>query len=308
MVGVSLSYVIQLVGTALWTVMAATSVENYMTSVERVISYSQIEPEPGYAMQTRPPKDWPTEGRLELNDVSLTYYPGGPQVLKGISCEINTREKIGIVGRTGAGKSSLLAALFRMPEPDGRIDIDNVCVNDLNVQDYRSRIAVIPQNPFLITTSLRANLDPFERHDDEAVWKALEQVQMKTHIQQAPAQLNYHVTEKGSNFSVGERQLLCLARAVLQDSRIIVIDEATANVDLRTDQLVQETIRNQLSDYTVLTIAHRLDTIIDYDKIMVFENGRIIEFDQPQALLAKEGGYFAQLYQSHILDQNSRNV
>ena len=229
-------------------------------------------------------------------------------MLKGISCDIKAREKIGIVGRTGAGKFSLLAALFRMPEPDGRIDIDNVCVNDLNVQHYRSRIAVIPQNPFLITTSLRANLDPFERHDDEVVWKALEQVQMKTHIQQAPAQLNYHVTEKGSNFSVGERQLLCLARAVLQDSRIIVIDEATANVDLRTDQLVQETIRNQLSDYTVLTIAHRLDTIIDYNKIMVFENGRIIVFDQPQALLAKEGGYFAQLYQSHILDQNSRNV
>ena len=292
----------QLVGTALWTVMAATGVENFMTSVERVVSYSQIQPEPGYDMEARPPENWPTEGRLELSDVRLTYYKGGPEVLRGVSFEVNAREKIGIVGRTGAGKSSLLAALFRMPEPDGGIYIDNVYINNLNVVDYRCRISVIPQNPFLITTNLRANLDPHHKHDDETVWRALEQVQMKEQIQQVPAQLSYHVTEKGSNFSVGERQLLCLARAILQDSKVIVIDEATANVDLRTDQLVQETIRNQLSDRTILTIAHRVDTIIDYDKIMVFDNGNIIEFDQPQALLTK-GGYFAQLYQSHVSDQ-----
>ena len=283
-----------------------SDVENYMTSVERVITYTQIEQEPGYDNYQQPPKNWPQHGQVRINNLGLVYYQGGPKTLKDITFNIDSQEKIGIVGRTGAGKSSLVAALSRMPQPTGDVIIDDVNIGDINIQSSRRAMAVITQNPVLFTTSLRMNLDPFEEHQDKELWDALEEASLKTMVEKLPRQLNEEVKECGRNFSVGERQLLCLARALLKKNRIIIMDEATANVDHKTDQLIQRTVRTKFKHCTVITIAHRLNTIIDYDRVLVLENGRVVEFDKPAKLLQNAGGQFSRLYNSydHDADEN----
>ena len=283
-----------------------SDVENYMTSVERVITYTQIEQEPGYDNHQQPPKNWPQHGQVRINNLGLVYYHGGPKTLKDITFNIDSQEKIGIVGRTGAGKSSLVAALSRMPQPTGDVIIDDVNIGDINIQSSRRAMAVITQNPVLFTTSLRMNLDPFEEHQDKELWDALEEASLKTMVEKLPGKLNEEVKECGRNFSVGERQLLCLARALLKKNRIIIMDEATANVDHKTDQLIQRTVRTKFKHCTVITIAHRLNTIIDYDRVLVLENGRVVEFDKPAKLLQNAGGQFSRLYNSydHDADEN----
>ena len=283
-----------------------SDVENYMTSVERVITYTQIEQEPGYDNYQQPPKNWPQHGQVRINNLGLVYYQGGPKTLKDITFNIDSQEKIGIVGRTGAGKSSLVAALSRMPQPTGDVVIDDVNIGDINIQSSRRAMAVITQNPVLFTTSLRMNLDPFEEHQDKELWDALEEASLKTMVEKLPRQLSEEVKECGRNFSVGERQLLCLARALLKKNRIIIMDEATANVDHKTDQLIQRTVRTKFKHCTVITIAHRLNTIIDYDRVLVLENGRVVEFDKPAKLLQNTGGQFSRLYNSydHDADEN----
>lgn len=266
-----------------------------MTSVERVMTYTQIEPELGYDNDSYPPSDWPKSGQLELQDVSLAYYPGAPMVLNDVTFTVNAQEKIGIAGRTGAGKSSIVSALFRMPEPQGRILIDGCDIAALNLQCSRRSMAVISQDPVLFTGTLRFNLDPFEQFSDKEVWEAIDGASLKSTIQSMPDQLHQRLKEQGVNLSAGERQLLCLARALLQKSKIIVMDEATANVDYKTDSLIQNTIRTKFRECTVITIAHRLNTIMDYDRILVLENGRVIEFDTPQTLMDNEHGILKQL-------------
>ena len=273
--------------------------ENMMTSVERVITYTQLDSEPGYMTQTEPPENWPNESGVRFENLSLVYYSGGPQVLKNLSFSIEAEEKIGIVGRTGAGKSSLVAALLRMPEPAGLISLDGLDVQQFNLPSYRSRISVIPQDPILFSGMLRANLDPTGRFKDSEVWNALEAVHMRALVSELEGQLYYRLTEGGSNFSAGQRQLLCLARALLQGNRMIVLDEATANVDLATDALIQDTIRTEFKHCTVLTIAHRVSTILDYDRVMVLERGSIVECDKPDILLKVKGGKFAELCRYH---------
>ena len=280
-----------------------------MTSVERVITYTQIEPEPGHNNYQQPPQNWPQHGQVTLNDLGLVYYQGGPKILKDVSFTINSQEKIGIVGRTGAGKSSLVAALFRMPQPIGDVIIDDVNIDNINIQSSRRAMAVITQNPVLFTGSLRMNLDPFDEYGDKELWEALEQASLKAMVNTLPRQLSEEVKECGANFSVGERQLLCLARALLKKNKIIVLDEATANVDYKTDQLIQETIRTKFKHCTVITIAHRLNTIMDYDRMLVLENGRVVEYDKPGVLLQNEGGQFSRLYECYAdnVDENVRN-
>jgi ABC-type multidrug transport system fused ATPase/permease subunit len=264
------------------------------------MTYTQLEEEPGYAIENHAPEDWPQAGGMELQDVSLEYYPGAATVLNNVSFIVNPREKIGIAGRTGAGKSSIVSALFRMPDPLGSILIDKINIKSLNIQDSRRAMAVIAQDPVLFTGPLRFNLDPFDHHSDEEIWEALDGASLRSTIENLPEKLDQKLMECGVNLSAGERQLLCLARALLQKSKIIVMDEATANVDYKTDSLIQETIRTKLKECTVITIAHRLNTIMDYDKILVLENGRLVEFDTPQNLLAKANGVLRQLYQSHM--------
>jgi len=217
-------------------------------------------------------------------------------VLKGINCKILPREKIGIVGRTGAGKSSLMLALFRLVEPaSGTITVDGIDISQIGLDDLRSRLAIIPQDPTLFTGTIRTNLDPFNQYNDEELWEVLKATSLYEQIKKMDHGLESVISESGENLSVGTRQLMCLARAILRKSKILVMDEATANVDFETDTLIQQTIRKEFEETTVLTIAHRINTILDYDRVMVLSAGSIEEFDSPTALLSNPNSIFSSL-------------
>ena len=215
-----------------------------------------------------------------------------------MSCIIEAGEKIGLVGRTGAGKSSLVASLFRMPDHDGKIYLGDVCLSELNLQEARSALTAIPQDPLFFTGTLRSNLDPFSEYGDQEIWDALDKVQMKELLENTPDKLDCHVTERGNNFSVGERQLLCLARAMLQKKKVLVFDEATANVDYDTERLIHDTLNDHLKDCTVLTIAHRMTNVMQYDKVLVLDKGRLVEFNKPGVLIKRKDSIFARLVSS----------
>ncbi|XP_077580290.1 ATP-binding cassette sub-family C member 4-like isoform X1 [Stigmatopora nigra] len=296
-VGLVLTYAVTLVGNFQWTVRQSAELENMMTSVERVVEYTELKSEGPWVTQKRPPPDWPSRGQMTFENVQLSYSANGPVILKDIDVSFCSNEKVGIVGRTGSGKSSMVAALFRLVEPRGKIYIDGVLTSELGLHDLRQKMSIIPQDPVLFTDTVRKNLDPFQQHTDAELWKALDQVQLKYMVEDLPTKLETILAESGSNFSVGQRQLMCLARAILRKNRILIIDEATANVDPRTDELIQVTIRREFRDCTVLTIAHRLNTIIDSDRILVLDEGRIQEFDRPVDLLQNKDGALYRLVQ-----------
>uniref|UniRef100_A0A1X7UA79 Uncharacterized protein n=1 Tax=Amphimedon queenslandica TaxID=400682 RepID=A0A1X7UA79_AMPQE len=312
LVGLALTYSISLNGAFQGCIRSGTEVESFMVSAERVMAYGQLETES--SLETDPSvslsSEWPTKGHIELKDVSYCHSNEGPLVLKGITCDIKPSEKIGIVGRTGAGKSSLIGALFRLAEPTGSIKIDGVELSQLGLHDVRSNISIIPQDPVLFGASVRYNLDPFQEYDDDRIWKSLEQVQLKNVVDGLEGKLESDVSEGGANFSVGQRQLFCLARALLQNNTIIILDEATANVDLETDAIIQQVIRKQFSGSTVLTIAHRLDTVMDSNRIMVLRSGQLVEFDVPHLLLSDSSSYLSKLVQQTgaISDTKLRNI
>lgn len=218
--------------------------------------------------------------------MSLRYDPKGQPTLKNLRLEIQSGFKVGVVGRTGAGKSSLIAALFRLTHIDGIIEIDDINTETISLESLRAKISIIPQDPVLFSESVRYNLDPFGSYTDDAMWRALEEVELKSMIES----LDYRVTEGGANFSVGQRQLICLARAILRNNKVLVLDEATANVDPQTDALIQKTIRDKFRDYTVITVAHRLHTVMDSDRILVMEAGSAKEYDIPYKLLQMNDG------------------
>ncbi|XP_033954587.1 ATP-binding cassette sub-family C member 4-like isoform X2 [Pseudochaenichthys georgianus] len=296
-VGLVLTYAMTLVGNFQWMVRQSAEVENMMTSVERVVEYTELESEAPWETKKRPLPDWPNKGLVTFDRVSFSYSPEGAPVLKDISFTFKPNEKVGIVGRTGAGKSSLVSALFRLAEPQGKIYIDGVLTSEIGLHDLRTKMSIIPQDPVLFTDTVRKNLDPFGQHSDEDLWRALEEVQLKSVVEELPRKLETVLAESGSNFSVGQRQLVCLARAVLRQNRILVIDEATANVDPGTDELIQKTIRDKFRECTVLTIAHRLNTIIDSDRIMVLDSGTIQELDRPFNLLQNKDGALYKMVQ-----------
>ncbi|NXQ39329.1 MRP4 protein, partial [Catharus fuscescens] len=296
-VGLALSYAITLMGTFQWGVRQSAEVENLMISVERVMEYTELEKEAPWETNKHPPPEWPNQGMIAFENVNFTYSLDGPLVLRHLSVSIKPREKVGIVGRTGAGKSSLIAALFRLAEPEGRIWIDKYLTSELGLHDLRKKISIIPQEPVLFTGTMRKNLDPFNEYTDEELWNALEEVQLKEVVEDLPNKMETQLAESGSNFSVGQRQLVCLARAVLKKNRILIIDEATANVDPRTDEFIQKTIRKTFAHCTVLTIAHRLNTIIDSDRIMVLDAGRLKEYGEPYILLQEQDSLFYKMVQ-----------
>jgi len=284
--GLSVSYALQVTGALNMVVRMTSDLETYVVSVERILEYADCPKEaPPIVENNRPSRSWPDSGAVEFVDYSTRYRPGLDLVIKGIDCSVNPGEKVGIVGRTGAGKSSLTLALFRIIESAmGRINIDNINISNIGLKDLRSKLTIIPQDPVLFSGTLRMNLDPFESHSDDEVWDSLKQAHLKDYVMGLAAGLQHECTEGGENLSVGQRQLVCLARALLRKTKILVLDEATAAIDLETDDLIQETIRVEFKECTVITIAHRLNTIMDYDRVMVLDQGKIEEYDNPSRL------------------------
>nr|CAD7603849.1 unnamed protein product [Timema genevievae] len=297
-VGLAITQSLLLIFFLQWGLRQTTEVANNMMSVERILEYKDLEEEP--LLESTPDKtpspEWPKEGRIMFQNTSLKYVETSPPVLKDLNISIQPREKVGIVGRTGAGKSSLIAALFRLARVEGTIRIDGIDTKDIGLQDLRSRISIIPQDPVLFSGTLRNNMDPFHEFTDCMLWSALEDVELKKYCVSSNG-LDMKVTKGGGNFSVGQRQLICLARAILRNNKILMLDEATANVDPQTDALIQNTIRLKFADCTVLTVAHRLNTIMDSDKVLVMDAGRMVEFASPHNLLQNKNGYFYQMVQ-----------
>ncbi|XP_015036515.1 multidrug resistance-associated protein 1 isoform X6 [Drosophila pseudoobscura] len=288
LVGLSVSYALQVTQTLNWLVRMSSDIETNIVSVERIKEYGETKQEAAWELEQDKdkPKHWPEEGRVEFQNFQVRYREGLDLVLRGVSFNITGGEKVGIVGRTGAGKSSLTLALFRIIESaGGRIMIDGVDIAGMGLHMLRSRLTIIPQDPVLFSGSLRINLDPFEIKTDDEIWKALELSHLKSFVKSLTAGLNHEIAEGGENLSVGQRQLVCLARALLRKTKLLVLDEATAAVDLETDDLIQKTIRTEFKECTVLTIAHRLNTILDSDKVIVLDKGQITEFASPTELL-----------------------
>ncbi|KYB25508.1 putative multidrug resistance-associated protein lethal(2)03659-like Protein [Tribolium castaneum] len=294
LVGLSVTYSLQITQTLNWLVRMTSDVETNIVAVERIKEYGEAPQEAPWEIPNKAPSpQWPENGTVQFNKYAVRYRPGLDLVLKGVNFSINGGEKVGIVGRTGAGKSSLTLALFRIIEAaEGEILIDGVNIADLGLHTLRSRLTIIPQDAVLFSGTLRMNLDPFDKHSDEEVWKALEHAHLKSFVKGLTAGLHHEVTEGGENLSVGQRQLICLSRALLRKTKVLILDEATAAVDLETDDLIQKTIRSEFKNCTVLTIAHRLNTIMDSDRVVVLDNGRIVEFDSPSNLLKQQQSIF----------------
>lgn len=278
-----------------------------MNSIERIESYAKLESEAPSEMpgdvavgksdqESRQGSSWPSRGEIVFKEVFLRYRPSTPHVLKGLSLTVPAGEKVGIVGRTGAGKSSLLVSLFRLVEVEsGTITIDGVDIAGLGLNILRSRLAIVPQDPLLFAGSIRYNMDPFDQYTDTQIWSALATVSMRGKI----SSLDSKVLENGSNMSLGERQLMCMGRAILRNSKILVLDEATAAIDMATDEVIQQALRDKCNGRTILTIAHRLNTILDYDKVCVLGDGRVLEYDSPQSLTADASSHFASMVRAH---------
>ncbi|XP_066250978.1 ATP-binding cassette sub-family C member 4-like [Euwallacea similis] len=290
MVGLAISQSLTLTGMLQYGMKQSAETINQLTSVERVLQYTKLQNEGPFDTPKKklPVLSWPSFGRIQFKNLSLSYVDEDGPVLKNLEFIIQSGKKIGVVGRTGAGKSSLISALFRLAPIQGQVLIDDLDIKNVGLTDLRKKISIIPQEPVLFSASLRFNLDPFEDFKDDEMWSALEEVELKKMI----PTLDFQVAEGGVNFSLGERQLFCLARALLRKNKILVLDEATANVDAITDGLIQKTIRRKFKHCTVITIAHRLNTIMDSDKVLVMDGGHIVEYDHPHKLLQLPEGYF----------------
>ncbi|PZC73708.1 hypothetical protein B5X24_HaOG200327 [Helicoverpa armigera] len=288
-VGLAISQGLILVNMVQYGVKQATEVVSQMTCVERVIQFTSLPQEKTEGPS--PPANWPQKAKVVFKDLTLRYDKDADPVLRKLNIEIESGWKVGVVGRTGAGKSSLISALFRLAPIEGNVYIDNVETGRIALKELRSKIAIIPQEPVLFSASLRYNMDPFDKYSDIEIWQALEQVELKNSV----TSLSSAVASGGSNFSAGQRQLLCLARAALARNKLLVLDEATANVDPNTDALIQKSIRKHFADCTVITVAHRLHTVADSDRVVVMEAGQIIECGHPYELLQDDDGPFSKM-------------
>uniref|UniRef100_A0A8C5SKT9 ABC-type glutathione-S-conjugate transporter n=1 Tax=Laticauda laticaudata TaxID=8630 RepID=A0A8C5SKT9_LATLA len=289
-VGLSISSAMNITQTLNWLVRMTSELETNIVAIERLNEYTEIKNEAPWVTTQRPPSQWPNNGEITFIDYKVRYRPELELVLDGINCDIKGTEKIGVVGRTGAGKSSLTNCLFRILEAaGGKILIDGLDIATLGLHDLREKLTIIPQDPILFSGTLRMNLDPFDQYSDEDIWHTLELAHLKSYVQALPEGLSSPVSEGGENLSVGQRQLVCLARALLRKSKILILDEATAAVDMETDHLIQETIRSEFANCTVITIAHRLHTIMDSHRVLVLQEGKIVEFDNPEELLQQQG-------------------
>ncbi|KAH6804617.1 multidrug resistance-associated protein 14 [Perilla frutescens var. frutescens] len=303
-IGMALSYGLSLNMSLVFSINNQCMLSNYIISVERLHQYMHITSEaPEVIQESRPPTTWPSEGKVEIQDLQIRYRPDAPLVLRGISCTFEGGHKIGIVGRTGSGKTTLIGALFRLVEPaGGRIVVDGVDISTIGLHDLRSHFGIIPQDPTLFTGTVRYNLDPLGQHSDMEIWEVLGKCQLKEVVEEKEGVLDAPVVEDGSNWSMGQRQLFCLGRALLRRSKILVLDEATASIDNATDMILQKTIRTEFADCTVITVAHRIPTVMDSTMVLAISDGKLVEYDEPMKLMKREDSLFAQLvkeYWSH---------
>jgi ATP-binding cassette subfamily C (CFTR/MRP) protein 4 len=297
--GLSISMLVQLAGLFQWCIRQSAEVVNQFVSVERVLAFGELESEASLELEQDTAlveQGWPKDGSIDVDDLCVRYRAALPPALDGATFKIPSKARIGIVGRTGSGKSTVVQTLFRLLEAErGSISIDGVNIANVGLHTLRSKISVIPQVPTLFSgCTVRENLDLFGIHSEQAIRKALDDVHLSEAIAALPKGYNSMVAEGGSNFSVGQRQLLCLARALLSKNKILVLDEATASVDRRTDQLLQESLQESFHDATIFAVAHRLDTVIEYDLILVLGRGKVLEYGSPADLL-RSGGMFAQM-------------
>ncbi|XP_052762586.1 LOW QUALITY PROTEIN: multidrug resistance-associated protein 1-like [Mya arenaria] len=294
LVGFIINYTMMVTGSLKGIIWATGELETQAVSIERIVEYTNQKREADLIVESnRPPTGWPHTGNVTFKHFSTRYRDGLDLVVKGISCQIKGGERVGIVGRTGAGKSSLMVSIFRLIEAaGGDIEIDGVNLSEIGIHDLRSNLTILPQDPVLFCGTLRMNLDPFDHYTDEQIWTALEHSHLHKFVSGLEDGLKHECGEGGQNLSVGQRQMVCLTRSLLRKSKVLVLDEATAAVDMETDELIQRTIREEFKGCTILTIAHRLNTIMDYDKIMVLDNGLIKEFDSPKNLLADSTSTF----------------
>lgn len=293
LVGLSLSYAFALTNTQVFLSRWYSSLANYIVSIERIKQYMHIPSEPpAIIADNRPPTSWPTKGRIELLDLKIRYRPNAPIVLKGVTCTFKEGTRVGVVGRTGSGKTTLISALFRLVEPhSGQILIDGLDICSIGLKDLRLKLSIIPQEPTLFRGSVRTNLDPLGLHSDDEIWKALEKCQLKSTISKLPNLLDSSVSDEGENWSMGQRQLFCLGRVLLRRNKILVLDEATASIDSATDAILQKIIREEFANCSVITVAHRVPTVIDSDMVLVLSYGHLVEYDEPSKLMEMNSSF-----------------
>ncbi|KAL6971970.1 Multidrug resistance-associated protein 7 [Sarracenia purpurea var. burkii] len=309
-IGLALSYGLSLNMSLVNSIQNQCTLANYIISVERLNQYMHIPSEaPEVIEENRPPSNWPTLGKVEIQDLQIRYRFDAPLVLQGISCTFEGGHKIGIVGRTGSGKTTLIGALFRLVEPaGGKIVVDGIDISMLGLHDLRSRFGIIPQDPTLFNGTVRYNLDPLSQHSDHEIWEVLGKCQLREVVQDKEVGLDSLVVEDGSNWSMGQRQLFCLGRALLRRSKILVLDEATASIDNATDLILQKTIRTEFANCTVITVAHRIPTVMDCTMVLSISDGKLVEYDEPMKLMKTEGSLFGKLvkeYWSHYQSAES---
>ncbi|GLJ46577.1 hypothetical protein SUGI_0981600 [Cryptomeria japonica] len=299
--GLAVTYGLNLTALQFLVIYNLCYVENTIISVERILQYCKIPSEaPLLIEENRPNCDWPSNGTVDFDNLHVRYGAHLPIILKGITCSFPGGKEVGIVGRTGSGKSTLIQALFRIVEPAwGKIMIDGLDITKVGLHDLRSRISIIPQEPVMFEGSIRVNLDPLEEHSDTEIWEALRKCQLKRAVHAEEGKLNSKaVSENGENWSMGQRQLMCLGRVLLKKNRILVLDEATASIDTETDFLIHETVRREYAECTVITIAHRIFTVMDSDLVLVLNEGRIVEYDSPSQLL-QQSSFFMKLVERY---------
>ncbi|KAJ7963673.1 ABC transporter C family member 3 [Quillaja saponaria] len=308
--GLSVTYGINLNMLQAWVIWNLCNLENRIISVERIVQYTCIPSEPPLVVQSNQPDPfWPSHGEVDIHDLQVRYAPHLPLVLRGLTCTFPGGKKTGIVGRTGSGKSTLIQAFFRIVEPtSGQITIDGINISLIGLHDLRSRLSIIPQDPTMFEGTVRSNLDPLEEYPDEQIWEALDKCQLGDEVRKKEGKLDSTVSENGENWSMGQRQLVCLGRVLLKRSKVLVLDEATASVDTATDNLIQQTLRQHFSDSTVITIAHRITSVLDSDMVLLLNQGLIEEYDSPTRLLENKSSSFAQLVAEYTMRSNTSFV
>ncbi|KAG2586711.1 hypothetical protein PVAP13_5NG067500 [Panicum virgatum] len=301
--GLAVTYGLNLNMLQAWVVWSMCNLENKIISVERILQYMSIPEEPPLSMsEDKLAQDWPSQGEIQLRDLHVKYAPQLPFVLKGLTVTFPGGLKTGIVGRTGSGKSTLIQALFRIVDPTmGQILIDGVDICTIGLHDLRSRLSIIPQEPTMFEGTVRSNLDPLGEYIDNQIWEALDCCQLGDEVRKKELKLDSPVIENGENWSVGQRQLVCLGRVILKRSKILVLDEATASVDTATDNLIQKTLRQQFSEATVITIAHRITSVLDSDMVLLLDNGVAVERDTPARLLEDKSSLFSKLVAEYTM-------